>query len=162
MKTCRQCAASFLVTDDDRAFCVKMDVPEPTLCPDCRQQRRLAFRNERYLYKRDCDLCKKSMVTIYSPDKPFSVYCKTCWWGDKWNALDYGREFDFKRPFFEQWAELYDAVPKIGLIVLGDCINSDYVHDAYRLKNCYLTFDGEQGEDCLYGETFINVRTYAS
>ncbi|MBU0627024.1 hypothetical protein KKG31_00015 [Patescibacteria group bacterium] len=31
-------------------------IPAPTLCPDCRQQRRISFRNERSLYKRKCDL----------------------------------------------------------------------------------------------------------
>ncbi len=158
MKSCQQCGTDFEITDQDRAFYSKIDVLEPRLCPDCRQQRRLAFRNERNLHKRACDFCKKQMVTIYSSDKPYTVYCSECWWGDKWDPMEYGRNFDFNRPFFSQFKELWDEVPKIGLIILGDCINSDYVHDAYRLKNCHLVFDGEQAEDCMYGETFAKIK----
>jgi hypothetical protein len=157
MANCKKCGDGFEITDKDRAFYAKMDVPEPGLCPDCRQQRRLAFRNERKLYQGTCGLCRKQMISIYSPDKPYPVYCSNCWWGDGWDPLSYGRDFDFSRPFFEQFKELYDVVPKINRLILGDNVNCDYVNDCYRLKNCYLIFDGEQGEDCMYGETFSHL-----
>lgn len=99
--------------------------------------------------------CEKNIVSIYSSGKPCEIYCNTCWWGDAWNALDYGRDFDFSKSFFEQWNELYSDVPKISLIALGDSVNSDYTHDAYRLKDCYMIFDGEQAWDCYCGETFV-------
>ncbi len=91
-------------------------------------------------------------------DKEYPIFCPACWWGDGWNPLDYGRDFDFNRLFFEQFKELWDAVPKLGLLTLGDMVNSDYAHDAYRLANCYLVFDGEQAKDCYYGETFSNLQ----
>ncbi|QQR83282.1 zinc-ribbon domain containing protein [Candidatus Peregrinibacteria bacterium] len=56
---CKNCQSPFQVTDSDRAFYQKMDVPEPTLCPKCRMQRRLAWRNERTLFGRTCSLCEK-------------------------------------------------------------------------------------------------------
>jgi Zn ribbon nucleic-acid-binding protein len=59
------------------------------LCPECRQQRRLSFRNERNLYKRDCDATGKSIISIYSPDKPYKVYNQDFWWSDNWDAMDY-------------------------------------------------------------------------
>jgi Zn ribbon nucleic-acid-binding protein len=59
------------------------------LCPDCRQQRRLAFRNERNLYKRKCDATGKNIISIYSPDKNIKVYNQDFWWSDKWNTMDY-------------------------------------------------------------------------
>ena len=34
----------------------KYDIPPPTLSPACRFQLRLAFRNERFLYRRKSDL----------------------------------------------------------------------------------------------------------
>ncbi|MEI7477824.1 MAG: hypothetical protein WCJ81_04925 [bacterium] len=52
----------------------KCQIPYPTLCPEERQRRRMAFRNERKLYKRKCDATGESMVSIYSPDKPYKVY----------------------------------------------------------------------------------------
>lgn len=157
-KNCPNCGQDFETTKKDQQFYQKMHVPEPPLCPNCRQQRRLAFRNERKLYQGKCGLCQKSMITIYSPDKPYPVYCKDCWWGDQWDPLEYSQDFDFNRPFFPQWQELWDKVPKLGLIVIGEVLNSEYIHDAYRLKNCYLTFDGEQAEDCYYGETFVHLK----
>jgi Zn ribbon nucleic-acid-binding protein len=63
-KTCKHCNSSFEITDKDLEFYEKVSptfnskkysIPSPTLCPDCRQQRRLSFRNERSLYKRNCD-----------------------------------------------------------------------------------------------------------
>ncbi|MBI5152515.1 hypothetical protein HZA39_03200 [Candidatus Peregrinibacteria bacterium] len=158
-KTCKNCEAQFQITQDDSNFYKKIDAPEPVECYDCRQQRRLAYRNERNLYQGICDKCKKQIISIYSPDKPYTVYCNTCWWGDDWDPMEYGVDFDPEHsgPFFPQWQKLYDAVPKISLIVLGDNINSDYTHDVYRLKDCYLVFDGEQARDCYYGETFIHL-----
>lgn len=166
-KTCKNCTQQFEVTDGDLKFYDKVSpiingkkhsVPPPLLCPDCRQQRRLAFRNERMLYHNKCNLCGESMITIYSPDKKSPVYCTGCWWGDKWDSMEYGRDFDFSKPFFKQIKELWDVVPKLGLLVLGDNENSDYTHDNYKLKNCYLTFDGEQAVDCYYGETFDHLK----
>jgi len=68
---------------------VKYLILSPTLCPDCRQQRRLAFRNERNLYKRKCSATGEDIISIYSPDKPYRVYNQEFWWSDKWNPLDY-------------------------------------------------------------------------
>ena len=87
-------------------------IPPPTLCPDCRQQRRLAFRNERRLYKRKCDATGKDIVSIYSPDKPYRVYHQDYWWSDAWDPMKYGRGFDFERSAMEQFGELMREVPK--------------------------------------------------
>jgi hypothetical protein len=116
MPNCKQCKSLFEVTDKDRQFYGKISVPEPTLCPDCRQQRRLAWRNERVLYRRDCDMCHRSVVSIYSPDKPLKVYCPDCWWSDKWSTVSYGRDFDFSKSFFEQFHGLQSVAPRMALI----------------------------------------------
>ena len=60
---CINCDKSFEVTSEDLRFYKRMDVPSPTHCPNCRQQRRLAWRNERTLYANNCDLCKKNLVS---------------------------------------------------------------------------------------------------
>ncbi len=167
IKQCKKCQADYNITEKDQEFYKKVsptfngqvfEIPEPILCPDCRQQRRQSFRNEFNLYHRKCDLCKNDFISNYSSDKSYKVYCPACYFGDGWDPLEYGRDFNFSRPFFQQFKELYDDVPKLGLIALGDNENSDYTHDAYRLKNCYLTFDGEQAKDCYYGETFVGLK----
>lgn len=100
-------------------------MPAPTLCPDCRQRRRLSFRNERNLYRRSCDASGKQIISIYSPDKPYKVYDQKIWRSDGWDPMSYGRAFDFSRSFTEQFGELMREVPKVG-IVNTNSINSDY------------------------------------
>ncbi|MFH0769860.1 MAG: hypothetical protein V1926_00610 [Candidatus Peregrinibacteria bacterium] len=162
-QTCRQCSAPFEVTPADLAFLAKISpvfcgkkftIPPPTLCPDCRQQRRLLWRNERNLYRRTCDLCKKSIISQYSPDKPFTVYCTECWWSDKWDPMSFGRDFDFSKPFFEQFRSLQVKVPRLALNVVGN-ENAEYVHLSGYNKNCYLLFAAEYNEDCYFGTQVV-------
>lgn len=159
IQTCKISGQKFTVTESDQKFYKKMSVGIPTLCPDERQRRRMTWRNELNLYKRKCDMTGKEIISNHSPDKSYKVYDHTEWYGDKWDATSYGRPFNFNRTFFEQFKELWDEVPKLNLLVLGDNVNSDFTHDAYRLKNCYLIFDGEQAFDCLYGETFAIIKS---
>jgi Zn ribbon nucleic-acid-binding protein len=148
-KVCQSCKEEFEIAAEDFAFYEKIQVPAPTRCPDCRQQRRYAWRNERTLYRRKCDLCGKVIVTIYSPNKPFKVYCVECWWSDKWDARTYGREFDFSRPFFEQFKELQLEVPRIALLSKNST-NSEYAHHAGNNKDVYLSFSTFGSENVLY------------
>jgi len=148
------CAVSgqeFEITDEDVQFYEKMEVPVPTLCPEERQRRRLAWRNERNLYRRKCDCCNKSIIAIFPSDAPFPVYCMDCWWLDSWSAKDYGRDFDFSRPFFEQYQELLHDMPQIAMVQSMN-ENSEYINYAGSNKNCYLMFNVNGDEDCLYGK----------
>ncbi|MFY9463093.1 MAG: hypothetical protein WAP52_02825, partial [Candidatus Sungiibacteriota bacterium] len=151
-KTCQNCKTEFRIDSEDFTFYDKIKVPPPTFCPECRLQRRLAFLNFIRLYKRPCDLCKKEFVTNYHPTAPFIVYCPECWWSDKWDARDYGRDYDFSRPFFEQFAELWKKVPMIGLAVdLQTVHQSPYNNYTGGLKDCYLLFQAGESENAGYG-----------
>lgn len=135
-----------------------MDVPPPTLCQDCRLLRRLTWRVERTLYFRTCDLTGQKTLSVFAPASPYKVYCYDAWQSDKWNALDYGRPFDFSRPFFEQFAELIKAVPLMALNAQG-LQNCDYVNQCGWSKNCYLTIEADQNEDTLYGYRVFYVKS---
>lgn len=148
-RTCQNCKKNFVIDPEDFNFYEKIKVPAPTWCPDCRQLRRYAWRNERVLYRRDCDLCKKGTVTIYSPNKPCKVYCNDCWWGDGWDPASYGRDFDFSRPFFEQFHELQLEVPRMALLNKNS-VNSDYTNHSSDNKNVYLSFSCFYDEDVMY------------
>jgi len=43
-KNCKQCGVVFDVFQEDIEFYKKFQVPAPTLCPDCRTQRRFGYR----------------------------------------------------------------------------------------------------------------------
>ncbi|MCD6528302.1 zinc-ribbon domain containing protein [bacterium] len=157
MPICQNCHQQFNITQEDKEFYQKIGVPEPTFCPDCRLQRRMAFRNERALYKRKCDLCGKEVVSRVSPDKPYPVYCKECWWSDKWDPLSYGRDYDFNRPFFEQFKELLFSTPHLS-ILNANVVNSDWVNQESDDKNCYLNVGGHFNEDSAYNTYAIQCK----
>lgn len=121
-------------------------------------QRRIAHRNERTLYRRTCDLCKKESVSIYPQDAPWPVYCATCWWQDAWNPKDYGIVYDPSTPFFDQYKALQRRVPRIGLLSITS-VNSEYTNNAADNKNSYLIFAAEKCEDCLYGRLIQNCKS---
>lgn len=110
-KICVESGQEFEITDDDLKFYEKMGVPPPTLCPEERMRRRLAHRNERNFFRRQCDLCHQDIIAIYPEEVPFPVYCPTCWWSDKWDRFAHGQKIDFSRPFFPQFQELQHKVP---------------------------------------------------
>lgn len=159
-KTCKQCQKEFEVSGDDLAFYKKIspefggkkfEIPPPTLCPLCRWQRRIVWRNEYNLYKRKCDLSGRDIVARYHPSSPFPVYFVKEWMGDGWDATTYGREFDFNRPFFEQFGELINKVPRQSLLNdIRNDQNSEYTNCAGYSKNCYMIFESDFNEDCYY------------
>ncbi|MFC1655654.1 zinc-ribbon domain containing protein [Patescibacteria group bacterium] len=152
-KNCKNCTKEFSVTDRDQNFYKKMAVPEPTFCPACRMQRRMAFRNERNLYKRKCDFSGRDIISVYPPTSKYKIYDQKIWWKDDWDPMEYGREFDFDRPFFEQFNDLLLEVPRQSL-QLVNCENSDYGNDCDGSKNCYLCFNSGTVEDSYYCTTY--------
>lgn len=164
MKTCSHCSTAFEIYDRDKEFYKKIPVivgektfqiPEPTLCPLCRQRRRFSFRNERHLYRRKCDGSGKEIISMYSPDSPYKVYAQDVWWRTNWDATEYGREFDFSRPFFEQFYELAKDVPRIALLT-ENSENSEYCNFTGDVKNSYLIFGPVYSENCYYGSPYYS------
>ena len=156
-KKCNKCSKDFEIAKEDADFYKEIKIQEPTLCPDCRQQRRLLWRNERVLYKRKCDATGKEILSVYSQEKPFPVYNNDYWYSDKWDAMTYGRDFDFNRPFFEQFGELINSVPQLSRSAVANQ-NSDYVNQCGWCKNCYLIFEADYDENCMYCNNIYDSR----
>jgi hypothetical protein len=163
-KTCVQCSSAFEVTDNDLAFYEKVSpvfdgkkylIPPPTHCPECRQQRRMITRNELTLYKRKCSLTGKDIVSVYNPSESFPVYAQNEWFGDGWDELSHGQEYDLERPFFEQWHKLFMLTPKIALYS-GKSENCEYSNHAEGCKNCYLCMSIMWSENCCYSSRVMN------
>lgn len=162
IKNCQNCKNPFTIEPDDFAFYEKMQVPPPVLCPECRFQRRAAYRNERTLYTRTCGLCKRSVISMFNPNSPYVVYCNDCWASDKWDPFSYGIDFDFHRPFFDQLKELSERVPKSATYsspASGPNINSEYTNFAGGNKDCYLIFNsGPRNENCAYARGLMDCQ----
>lgn len=157
-KSCRQCTSNFEVTDSDLAFYEKISpviggrkhsIPPPSLCPPCRDQRRMAQVNQVNLFERQCDATGAAIISNYPPDSSYKVYDQKYWYSDGYETQ--GQAFDFKRPFFEQFQELSGRIPRPALFTdfLRD-ENSAYTNYAGKNKNCYLIFDSDENWDCYY------------
>lgn len=157
-KTCRQCSAHFEIYPEDLAFYDKVSpvfngkkelIPPPSLCPECRQKQRLAFRNERTYFHRACDRCKQKIISQYPVTVSFPVYCSTCYWGDGWDAKEYGAEFDESKPFYTQYFALQERTPRIAFSSSNN-ENSDFCNHAGYMKNCYLVIGSIECQDSYY------------
>lgn len=153
-KICTKCNTNFTVDQDDQSFYQKMQVPIPNVCPDCRFMMRSLFRNETNLYSgRKCDLCSKSIVTMYNPKLPYTIYCYDCFYSEHWDPKSYATDYDESRPFIEQMKDFLIKVPKICLYLsvgYGENVHSEYVNMSSGCKNCYLVFNTGPAEEVLY------------
>jgi len=94
-------------------------------------------------------MCEESVVSCYSPQNKHKVYCQKCWLSDKWDFENYGKDYDFSKPFFEQWYELFLKIPHVA-INNSNSINSEWVNQESDDKNCYLNVGGHYNEDSAY------------
>ncbi len=157
-QTCNTCAKEFEVTNDDLAFYDQMKVEIPSFCSECRLLQRLIWRNEKTLYRRECDMCHRQMISIYSLDSEYTVYCRECFHSDNWDPQSFGRQIDFSRPFLEQFRALQLQVPRISSFVFQNT-KSEYVNGAAYNKNCYMIFRSDNNEDLLFSYSTSNSRS---
>ena len=158
-KTCQSCRRSFVIEPEDFDFYKKINIPPPTWCPECRMQRRFTWRNERTLYKRKCNAPGHSeeMISIYSPDKPFTVYDEKYWWSDAWDPMDYGSNYVFSKPFFQQYRDLLERVPLIGVSVTN-MSNCQYCNVSEGDKDSYYLSASWRNEHSLYANRIVHTK----
>ena len=152
-RVCQNCKNSFTIDASDFDFYEKIKVPPPTWCPECRRIRRMMWRNERTLYKREDAKTGKLIFSQFSPRAPVRIYDVDFWRSDEWDPSEYRKNYDFSCPFFEQFYNLLSSVPLISRFIVGNFINSDYCMNASYLKNCYLVFATTAAENTLYSVT---------
>jgi hypothetical protein len=151
VKSCQACKNPFEISSDDFDFYKKVEVPPPTFCPQCRAQRRMSFLNERTLYKRKCDMTGESIISLFPQDAPMPVYSPKAWWSDSWDATEYGQDYDFSKPFFEQFGALLRRVPQFALQnQYTTLIRTEYVNMGTYNKDCYLVFNTAFSEESSY------------
>lgn len=97
--TCTKCQKQFLIIDQEQKFLTEKNLPLPTMCPSCRQTRRLMIRGgERALYKTTCQQCGKEIVTSYDPKNvPGKILCKE----------------DYEKYFAENEVIITDSLPDV-------------------------------------------------
>jgi len=156
-QTCQSCKESFIVEPQDFEFYAKVDVPPPTWCPTCRTMRRTMFCNFTHLFRKTEKRTGEVLFSTYPEQSPYEIYERDYWWSDAWDAMDYGRDYDFSRPFFLQLYDLMQAVPLPSKNMRG-MVESDYSDSASFLKNCYLVFNAGECENCYYSNGILRTK----
>lgn len=70
---CRKTGKTFQISQVEQEYYNKLGVPAPTLSPEERQHRRLAWRNERCLYNATSAKSGKPIISMYHPSSPYVV-----------------------------------------------------------------------------------------
>ncbi|MES3031648.1 MAG: hypothetical protein V4699_00185 [Patescibacteria group bacterium] len=148
-KQCQNCIKDFTIEPDDFGFYEKIKVPPPTFCPECRLQRRLAWRNDWHLFKKKDARTSEMIFSLFPEESPVKIYDRDYWWGDDWDPTVYGKEYDFSRPFFEQLKDLLNVVP-IPSTSMTFVVNCQYCTNANNVKNCYFARGVAYTEDSAY------------
>jgi hypothetical protein len=146
-RTCAVSGTEFPIYQSDLAYYEKISptfegkkyvIPAPKLCPEEREARRMAWRNEWKLYRRTCNKTGKSMMSMYPEDCGYTVYDRKVWYSDARDAMDCGRDYDFSKTFFENYESLNRAVPKKSLHIVDSMENCEYCNYGIFSKSCYL------------------------
>lgn len=91
--TCTKCKRAFLIIDQEQKFLAEKGLPNPTLCPACRQERRLLLRGGRQLFKTKCQKCGKEIIVAFDPQKTKrQILCKE----------DYEKYFEENDPIIKE------------------------------------------------------------
>lgn len=149
-RNCQNCKRDFDIKSEDLDFYTKFEVPKPTFCPECRFVRRLVFRNERKMFKATDAITGKEIFSLFPNESDRKVVTQEEWFSDTWDAMDYGKEYDFSKPFFTQLFELDREVPIYALNETA-MVRSGYCGNASYLKDCYLIFNSNRAETSMYG-----------
>lgn len=149
-KICQNCKKEFVIEKEDSNFYKRIKVPAPTFCPMCRAERRLAFRNESKLFKVKDAFTGKEILSTFPKESERKIIERETWFGDSWDAMEFGQEYDFSKPFLQQLQELILRVPMYNFNVIR-MVNSPYSFNATGLKNSYLIYNSSYSENCMYG-----------
>lgn len=164
---CRGCGNDFAVGEAELKFlqglAIKageelLGIPPPTLCPSCRLQRRMAHRNQIHVALTAVPGYERPIFSMHYGAPTFPILTNEDWWNEeRWSPDSYGVDFDFSRPFFDQFAELQRRVPRPAVnAMLSE--NSQYCNNVGSLKNCYFVFDANTIEDSMYIETAYDLK----
>ena len=158
-KKCSISGTQFAISASDVEFYKKVsptfawedfEIPFPSLCPEERQRRRMARRNERNLYKWVCHATGERIVCMYPPSSEFIVYKTDYRWSDKWTWLSYAQEIDLSVTFTAQFKQLLSKVPRMSL-AKSDNDKCSYVNYTNYSKDCYLIYGNHESDSCMYG-----------
>ena len=156
-KKCEKCNQNFVIQTDDIPFYEKMDLPLPTMCPNCRFKYLLAFWVFGRFRITKSALSGKTIITVLPESVPFPIYDRTEFVSDAWDPFIYGKDYDASRSFIDQLVELQSVVPHPHQCGVRN-VNCDWTDDVWESKDAYLTRSAVNIESIIYGYRLLNCK----
>lgn len=154
--TCEATRRKFEITPQEWQAYQSFQLPLPTLCPEERLRRNLAFRNDRQLFWRKCDATGARIFSAYPAFAPFPVVSLEYWNSLAWDGTKYGTTFDFKLPFFEQLFELWQKVSRPACSVKNSR-NAQVVQNGVGVVDSFMIFGACRARNCYYSNALLET-----
>ena len=149
-KICTDCNKEFLITDNELALYNKVQIELPTQCFICRIKQHFAFWNFGKFRKTTSDFSGTSLITVHPKDSRYPIYSSHEWWGDGWDPMVEGKDYDANRSFFDQLKVLQEKIPRPHQFG-ENSVNCDWCDDTWESKNSYLCRSILRCENLSYG-----------
>ncbi len=76
---CEISGKNYKITPQELSFYRRLKILIPRRCPDQRHLDRVARRNPRQIWNRECQKCKAKVQTTYAPNRLETIYCEKCY-----------------------------------------------------------------------------------
>ncbi len=158
IQRCRVTGDRFLVTSAEQSMLSRLGesnpligepLPLPRIKPAELMRRIFTFGNLSTLYKGRSAISGAALITRFYPADNLPIASPAEYWGDAVDNREFGRDYDFSRPFFDQLAELIRSTYFLPLSNVN-VENCDFINGSINSKNCYLCFSVIESRDCLY------------
>ncbi len=156
-RICEHCGKNFTISEDELRMYEKVGIELPVICFLCRMKIHLSFWLFGKFRKGKSALSGENLITVLPENSRYPIYKLNEWHSDKWDAMDFGFDYDESKPFFEQLQSLQEKVPHPhqGGVKNTGC---DWCDDVWNSKNCYLARSMVECEDLYYSYRNIKVK----
>lgn len=156
-KTCTDCNQEFIINEGELGMYKKVGIELPTLCFFCRVKLHFSFWVFGKFRKGKSDLSGENLITVLPENSRYPIYSLKEWYSDKWDALNYGVNYDSEKSFFAQFKELQEKVPKPHQNGVKNT-NCEWCDDVWNSRNCYLSRSMEDCEYLYYSYRNVKVK----
>lgn len=155
--TCEHCNNQFTITDGEISMYQKVGIELPRECFLCRTKHLLSFWNFGKFRKGISDLSGESLITVLPEKSRYPIYTLHEWYSDKWDAINYGQNYNPSQSFFNQLKELQEKVPRPHQNG-SKSTNCDWCDDVWSCKDSYLARSMVDCENLYYSYRNIKVK----
>ncbi len=156
-KVCVDCNLDFIIETGDLILYEKVGLVLPEKCFECRLKHHLSFWVFGKFKKSISDLSGESVITVLSNKTRYPLYTSHEWWGDAWDPMSFGQDYDSGKSFFNQLQELQEKVPRPHQTGENNT-NCDWCEDIWESKNCYLTRSAVKCDNVSYGYRIVESK----